>query len=307
MSEPPVASPRQVSASIVAYRNDPDELIEAISSVLSTPGIATCTVIDNSPDPDLRETVLEAGANYIFAGSNLGFGGGHNLALRANLNSAPYQLVLNPDIRFGPEVLPALCAFMDANPSVGQVMPRIVYHDGSEQRLCKLLPTPFDLILRRFLGPLASRLFKARRDRYEMRSFDMHVTREVPSLSGCFMFLRSSLLHEIGLFDTRYFMYLEDVDLCRRIGSRSKTIFYPHVAVAHGYAKDSYRKARLLKHHIISAMRYFSKWGWLTDAETNARNERVLPFGENRAVAQASVQEARFSPAEEQSRAHQFV
>lgn len=296
-----------MSASIVAYRNDPDELLEAIGSVLSTPGIATCTVIDNSPGADLREMVLAAGAGYTFAGANLGFGGGHNLALQANLHAAPYQLVLNPDIRFGPEVLPALCAFMDANPSVGQVMPRIVYHDGSEQRLCKLLPTPFDLILRRFLGPLGSRLFKARRDRYEMRSFDMHVTREVPSLSGCFMFLRSSVLQEVGLFDTRYFMYLEDVDLCRRIGSRSRTVFYPHIAVAHGYAKDSYRKPALLKHHIISAIRYFSKWGWLTDAETKARNERVLPFEESCAAGQAAEQELRFSPAVGERQARQLA
>jgi GT2 family glycosyltransferase len=296
-----------VSASIVAYRNDPDELVEAIGSVLSTPRIATCTVIDNSPDADLREMVLAAGADYTFAGSNLGFGGGHNVALRANLHSAPYQLVLNPDIRFGPEVLPALCAFMDANPSVGQVMPRIVYHDGSEQRLCKLLPTPFDLILRRFLGPLGSRLFKARRDRYEMRSFDMHVTREVPSLSGCFMFLRSSVLQEVGLFDPRYFMYLEDVDLCRRIGSRSRTVFYPHVTVAHGYAKESYRRARLLKHHMVSAMRYFSKWGWFADAEGKARNERVLPFEENRAESKRAEEEIRFSPAGEEKQAHQLA
>lgn len=296
-----------MSASIVAYRNDPDELVEAISSVLSTPGIATCTVIDNSPRPDLRDPVFESGADYTFPGSNLGFGGAHNLALQANLQSAPYQLVLNPDIRFGPEVLPALCSFMDANPSVGQLMPRIVYHDGSEQRLCKLLPTPFDLILRRFLGPLGSRLFRARRDRYEMRSFDMRVTREVPSLSGCFMFLRSSVLREVGLFDTRYFMYLEDVDLCRRIGSRSRTVFFPHVAVAHGYAKDSYRKARLLKHHMISAFRYFSKWGWLMDAEGKARNQRVQPFEENRPGSEPLEQKPRFSSSSEQNQAHQLA
>lgn len=306
-TEPPVISSLRVSASIVAYRNNADELLEAIRSVLSTPVIAACTVIDNSPQPNLRDIVLEAGAHYTFPGSNLGFGGGHNLALRANLLSAPYQLVLNPDIRFGSDVLPALCAFMDANPSVGQVMPRIVFHDGSEQRLCKLLPTPFDLILRRFLGPLGSRVFKARRDRYEMRAFDMRVTREVPSLSGCFMFLRSSVLQEVGLFDTRYFMYLEDVDLCRRIGSRSKTVFYPHVTVAHGYAKDSYRKARLLKHHMVSAIRYFLKWGWFSDAEGQARNERVLPFEGNRCESPLAEEKTRFSPAAAASQDHQLA
>ncbi|HEY6446784.1 MAG TPA: hypothetical protein VIY53_10015, partial [Acidobacteriaceae bacterium] len=61
------------------------------------------------------------------------------------------------------------------------------------------------------------------------------------------------------------------------------------------------------KHHIISAIRYFSKWGWLTDAETKARNERVLPFEESHSAGQAAEQELRFSPAVEEKQAHQLA
>lgn len=266
----------RVSASIVAFKDCPATLTGAIRSVMSMQDRATCTVIDNSPDPGLRDAVLEAGAEYIFTGSNLGFGGAHNIALQAHLHSTPYQLVLNPDIRFGREVLPALCSFMDENPEVGLVMPRIVYPDGSEQRLCKLLPRPFDLIVRRFMGRVGERIFKTRLDRYEMRSVDMSVMREVPSLSGCFMFIRSAVLETVGLFDPRFFMYMEDVDLCRRIGRQSKTIFLPEVEVEHEYAKGSYRNLRLLKYHAGSAFRYFSKWGWISDPETKTRNRTSM-------------------------------
>ncbi|MBV8674999.1 MAG: glycosyltransferase family 2 protein [Acidobacteriaceae bacterium] len=268
----------QVSASIVAFRNVPSELTAAISSVLSPPSLATCTVVDNSSDPSLKDCVVAAGANYVFAGKNLGFGRGHNLTLRTQLKRSPYQLVLNPDICFGPEVLPTLTAFMDANPSVGLVMPQIVYPDGSEQRLCKLLPTPSDLIVRRFLGRLGGTLFRKRLHDYEMRSFDMSVIREVPSLSGCFMFIRSSVLEEIGLFDPRFFMYMEDVDLCRRIGSHSKTIFFPYVFVVHGFAKGSYQNWKLLKSHAESAIKYFSKWGWTNDSSAKKLNQRITTF-----------------------------
>src|SRR5579863_8434101 len=100
---------QRVSASIVAFKESPAALTGAIHSVVSSHDRVICTVVDNSPEPSLRETVLEAGGKYVFNGENLGFGAGHNVALKANLGLATYQLVLNPDIRFGPDVLPALC------------------------------------------------------------------------------------------------------------------------------------------------------------------------------------------------------
>lgn len=270
----------RISASIVAYKNHPDELGAAIRSVYSTPIPALCTVIDNSPAPDLRACVEANRAQYVFPGKNLGFGAAHNLVLREYLKSAHYQLVLNPDVTFGPEVLSTLCDFMDANPTVGLVMPKILNPGGGEQRLCKLLPTPLDLIARRFLGRLGARIFKTRMDNYELRRLDMGRAREVPSLSGCFTFMRSSVLDRVGLFDERYFMYMEDVDLCRRIGAHAKTVFYPRVSVTHGYAKGSYRSFRLLRYHIRSAIQYFSKWGWFRDRDTKVLNQRVVPFAE---------------------------
>jgi len=267
--------PCQISASIVLYRNDTGEVVAAVKSTRSSSLQVACTVVDNSPTPDLREPLTDSGAKYIFAGRNLGFGGGHNLALNACLRQSKYHIVVNPDIYFTGKVIETLYNFMEEHPDVGWVMPRIEYPDGTDQGLRKLIPAPLDLIVRRFLGGLGELLFRKRWTRYELGDIDMTVPREVPCLSGCFMFLRTSVLQEVGLFDERYFMYMEDVDLCRRVGRVSKCVYFPYAAVTHGYAKGSYRDANLLKYHVQSAFRYFSKWGWFFDAERKLLNERA--------------------------------
>lgn len=156
-------------------------------------------------------------------------------------------------------------------------MPKILYADGTEQHLCKQLPSPLDLLSRRFLGGLGKMMFGARLERYELRHLDLGVAREIPCLSGCFMFLRSTALREAGYFDERYFMYMEDVDLCRRIGRRYKTVFYPGAVITHGYAKGSYSNRKLLKYHLQSAIRYFGRWGWIHDPERRRLNRKTAP------------------------------
>jgi GT2 family glycosyltransferase len=154
-------------------------------------------------------------------------------------------------------------------------MPQILYPDNQQQLLCKRLPEPQDLIVRRFGGSLGQKLFRERIERYTLRDVDLSVPRVVPSLSGCFMFIRVDVLRQVGLFDERFFMYMEDVDLCRRIGKVSRTVFFPGVSIYHGYQKGSYRDPHLLMHHTASALRYFDKWGWFSDRDREERNQAV--------------------------------
>ena len=86
------------------------------------------------------------------------------------------------------------------------------------------------------------------------------------------MMLRCSTVKQTGGFDERYFMYAEDVDLCRRIGEVSKTIFYPYVSIYHEYAKGSYGNRKMLMMHIKSITKYFNKWGWFLDKNRKLRN-----------------------------------
>lgn len=272
----------QISASIVVFKNPPAQLEAAVQSVQSAMSNVAVTVLDNSPLDDLRAVAEGCGADYRFLGDNLGFGKAHNFAIRKYLPVSQYHLVLNPDVRFQGEVLDTLAHFMDINPNVGLVMPKVLYPDSSEQHLCKLVPHPVDLLTRRFLP---SWLVRKRLSRYTMECVDFGIPRFVPVLSGCFMFLRMSVLRRVGTFDERYFMYLEDVDLCRRIATVSDTVFFPHVAIQHEYGKGSYLSWRLLRYHLNSAWRYFRKWGWLMDSERDRLNHRAF---ENEIVYQNS-------------------
>ena len=99
---------------------------------------------------------------------------------------------------------------------------------------------------------------------------------EVPFLSGCFMFLRTKVLEDIGLFDERFFMYAEDIDLTRRINEKYKTIFYPKTFIYHGHAKESFKKIKLFYIHLTNIIIYFNKWGWIFDSKRKKINKRIL-------------------------------
>jgi len=210
----------------------------------------------------------------MHVGRNLGFGAGHNLAMRRILNNSDFHVVLNPDVEFETNVIPALVELLNEREDAGVVMPRVNYPDGLLQNLCKLLPTPKDLFLRRFsfVNVVRHRL----NERYELHGMTQFETSVVPSLSGCFLVFRTCILRHVGLFDERYFMYMEDVDLVRRVGDYADTLYHPLVAVRHDYAKGSYKNLRLLRFHIVSAIRYFFKWGWIYDPVRKARNRRAL-------------------------------
>jgi hypothetical protein len=205
---------------------------------------------------------------------NNGYGAGHNIAIRRAISeNADYHVVLNPDIYWYEDVISELSKYMDENQACGLVMPKILYPNGETQYLCKLLPTPMDLIIRRFIP---SKSYKAKRDYdYELQWSGYNNIMEVPSLSGCFMFLRCSVLKGVKGFDERYFMYAEDLDLCRRIGELSKTMFYPFVSVVHEYEKGSYKNGKLLRYHITSIIKYFNKWGWFYDKKRKIANKKV--------------------------------
>lgn len=263
-----------ISASIVTYHTKQADLDRLLDCVMRSP-ITLLYIVDNSSHDALRAKVADNPKIRYIHSLNLGYGGGHNIALRLAMEAgAKYHVVLNPDVYWTDDVIAALTEFMESHGNCGLAMPRILYPDGTIQRLCKLLPTPADLIIRRFV-PIRS--LQRRLDfRYEMQWTGYDRTMEVPSLSGCFMFLRCSVLQQTGLFDERFFMYAEDLDLCRRIGEVSQTMYHPAVSVCHEYEKGSYKNRKLLMHHMRSIIRYFNKWGWLFDKKRRHKNNACI-------------------------------
>lgn len=260
-----------INASIVLYNHSWVELEHLIHTLQNSERVHKIYLIDNSPTP-LSEFKRD-GVCYFYTGKNLGYGGGHNIALRKSLqNDVDYHLVLNPDIVMPDGVLDELEDYMNANTDVGHLMPKVVYPDGETQYLCKLLPRPSDLFIRRFLPGNCARKAKYR---FEMRGSGYNEIMEVPYLSGCFMFLRTEALRKVGIFDERFFMYPEDIDLTRRIHQQYKTLFYPEITVVHKHERDSYKSLSMLLTHTINLMRYFNKWGWIIDNEREIVNKKI--------------------------------
>jgi GT2 family glycosyltransferase len=263
-----------VTASIVLYKNDVNKVTKTINSFLDTELNVLLYLIDNSPDDRLKCLAKEKRIIYLFNNKNVGFGVGHNIAIRKCIDKSKYHLVLNPDIYFEKGTLENIFCFMEKNIDVGLLMPKIFYPDGRIQYLCKMLPTPFDIFIRRFL-PFRGYVEK-RNIKYELRFTGYNKIMNVPYLSGCFMFLRNSVLMKVGLFDERFFMYFEDTDLTRRIHKKYKTVFYPEVYVYHDYGKESYKSFRVLFIHIVNAFIYFNKYGWFFDKERKEVNNTLL-------------------------------
>lgn len=264
-----------ITGSIVLYHTEVDLLQKAIDSFLNTKLAVKLYLIDNSSNDNLKDLAKDERITYIFNNRNLGFGAAHNIAIDQCKTLSKYHLVLNPDVEFGPGVLEAIKEFMDHALQVGQLIPKVLYKEGELQRSCRLLPTPFDLVRRRFFKNNTGFMAK-QNERYELGMFSHNERLNAPNLSGCFMFLRNSILNQTGGFDTRYFMYMEDVDLTRRVHALSETVFFPDVFIYHGYSKGSYSNSNLLKYHIQSALKYYNKWGWIFDRQRSRFNKQVL-------------------------------
>jgi len=125
----------EVCASVVLYNNDTRELSALLDSISASSMPIKVVVVDNSPMDNLRTLVEAYDIAYTWEGQNRGFGVGHNIALKRVLDSCKYHLVVNPDVSFKNGVIECLYQFMEANPGIGLLMPRILNQDGTEQNL----------------------------------------------------------------------------------------------------------------------------------------------------------------------------
>jgi len=265
-----------LACSIVLYKTKESDVRRAIDSSLNSSIRVKIIIVDNSPTNELKKLENISGdIEYIFNNANLGYGTAHNIAIRKSISEGcAFHLVLNPDVYFPEDTLEKILTYMRLNQDVGQVLPKVLYPDGSTQYLAKLLPTPINLIFRRFL-PVKSLVEKLDKT-YELRFTGYDKIMSVPNLSGCFMFLRCSIFEKIDLFDENIFLHLEDIDLSRRINREFKTIFFPEAIIYHEFAKGSHTSFKIMMMTIKSAIYYFNKWGWIFDKHRRTVNKKTL-------------------------------
>jgi len=266
---------KKVSISIVLYKTPEDHLLRCLESLNSVLIQTKIYLIDNSPEDTLSDTFSDfPNLIYMHLPDNPGYGKAHNFAIYESLQSnVDYHLVLNADVYFDEDVITPMVSYMSKNPEVGLMMPKVLNPDGTIQRLCKLVPSPVDLILRRFFSTKAKR---RRNSFFELHNSGYNSIMFVPYLSGCFMLLNTKAIENIGLFDERFFMYPEDIDLTRRIALQYETLFFPEVSIYHLHAAESSKSYRILIIHIYNIIKYFNKWGWFYDPIRIQLNKKTL-------------------------------
>ncbi|MCQ2188718.1 MAG: glycosyltransferase family 2 protein [Paludibacteraceae bacterium] len=264
----------RITASIVTYITEREELQKCIDSMLAD-GIDRIYVSDNSPSDSLRQ-FCEGLSNveYIFNNKNLGYGGGHNVAIKkAIANESSYHLVINADVCFEKGVIPAVTNYMEENTDVAMVQPNVLYPNGQQQYTVRMLPTPANLIFRRFLPESWGEKMN---DRYLLKFNDHKSEMNIPYHHGCFMFFRVKCFETVGLFDERFFLYPEDIDITRRMHKHFRTMFWPGAVVTHKHGAASYKNNKMLLIHIKNMIKYFNKWGWFFDKERKEWNAQIL-------------------------------
>lgn len=261
-----------LNISIVLYHPKwEQEVLPLVTELLQVQNLRKIYLLDNSETPTTSNPLsTNPKVRYMFNGTNLGYGKAHNIALRESAyGKTEFHLVLNSDIRVSAADIDAMHDWMIANPQVGLLMPRVLNLDGTQQYAARRLPTPLDSFGRRFLP---AKMMERRNKRYELRDVDLTKPVNAPYLMGCFMFLRTKAAVEAGLFDERYFMYPEDIDLTRTIHRNYLTLYYPQWTITHAHARSSYKNKHMLWIHIQNMCRYFNKYGWFFDRERQAFN-----------------------------------
>lgn len=248
-----------VSGCIVTYNNK-DKIARTIDSVLSqTKGVPFhLYVVDNASTDGTADFIRARypDVTVIDSDKNRGFGAGHNQVLP--LLDSKYHVVINPDILLESDVITRLCDYADAHEAVGLLSPQIRFEDGRVQMLGKRSPTV------RYLGSHWFHKGDApSKTMTEYCMLDMPQDRPFPitNATGCFMFFRTAVFCDLGGFDERFFMYLEDCDIARRASLQSEVLHDPTTSVTHLWERGSKKNKKLLLIHVQSILKYFLKWG----------------------------------------------
>ena len=233
----------RVTVSIVSHRQN--ALVNALLGDLARHCGETIRIVltENVPDAGALATGPFAGRLEVIRNPQVrGFGANHNAAFARC--RTPYFCVANPDIRFTADPLPALLdSLSDAR--IGVAGPLVRNPAGAVEDSARRFPTA---------GSLLGRFFA------ETKAPDYPTDRgplEVDWVAGMFMLLRSGVFRSVGGFDEAYFMYYEDVDLCRRLRAAGKLALYnPQVEVVHDARRASHRDFALMRRHAASMLRF---------------------------------------------------
>ncbi|HWP84932.1 MAG TPA: glycosyltransferase family 2 protein [Terriglobia bacterium] len=255
--------PHRVDISVIVVSwNSKGHLERCLESLTRTPcsrSVEIIVVDNGSADgsPEMVESRFPQ-ARLIRNRENLGFAKANNQAIR--VSRGRYISLVNSDVEVLPGCLDKLAEFLDQNPKVGNVGPRVLNPDRTLQSSCRRFPSLWNNFCSAAgLATLlrGSRLFCGE----HMRYFRYDRTLPVDVLVGCFWMMRREALESVGPLDEEFFIYAEDVDWCRRCRQAGwEVVFFPGAeAIHHRAASSAADPVRFAVLQQESVLRYWAK------------------------------------------------
>ena len=272
--------PVRVSVSMVTFNSSFDLLCKSIDGLYR----ALCfsrnqgvdlelqlLVVDNSTDPTYQARVRNLiftdaeqkfdAVDFWHPGSNIGYGAAHNEALsRAN---SEYHLIMNPDVEMSDDALRVGTKYLAQHADVAMISPRATNALGQTQYLCKRYPSVLVFALRAFAPAFLRDWFRGYLYSYEMReNCGERAVADVPLVSGCCMYARTSALKQVTGFSDRFFMYFEDFDLSLRLHRVGRLIYLPEMHIVHHGGYSARKGWRHITMFTRSGWKFFQRHGW---------------------------------------------
>jgi len=248
---------------VVVNHDAGDALVDCVAS-LRADGVDELVVVDNASTDGSTERLeaAESDVRVVRSHRNLGYGAGVNRGLV--LVDSELVLVCNPDVVVHQGAIAAMAAALDEDPERLIAGPCILESDGRRYPSARRFPSWVDAAGHALLSPFDPTNRFSRR--YRMDDLATSATSGVDWVSGACFLARRSPLMRLGGFDERYFMYLEDTDLCWRARRQGYSVVYvPAATVSHSQGLSTGRRPyRMLVAHHRSALRFAGRTttGW---------------------------------------------
>ncbi|HAY34788.1 MAG TPA: glycosyltransferase family 2 protein [Ignavibacteria bacterium] len=254
----------EVSVVIVTW-NSAEEIMRCVNSVIKNSDVKTEIIaVDNNSSDDTKEKLEELKNQndnkliLIFNSDNRGYTKACNQGMK--IAKGEYIFLLNPDTELTDGSLDILTSKLNLNKSYGAVAPKLLNEDGTIQKSCRNFPEYRDMF---FEMTLLSRIFPRSKifSRWKMNYFDHDSEREVDQPMAAALLLKKSAAEEIGFFDSRFRMFFNDVDICKKLSHHGyKIIFCPDAKVIHKKGVSIYKdRANMIRIWNTDCAEYFNK------------------------------------------------
>jgi len=224
---------KELTISIVTY-NSLDFLKECLESIFKNPPLVDygIIVVDNASEDGTSEFIKKnyPAVTLISNTKNIGFAAANNQAIKNS--DSRYIVLINSDCEVYGGSLDNLMEFMDKNAGAGIAGPKIINSDGTTQLSCRRFPSLLDAAAHNILGDIfPGNPFTKK---YKLAGVSRDKPFKVDWVSGSCMIIRRKALEDTGELDEKYFMYIEDVDMCYRMWQKGWVVYYyPEAEIMH--------------------------------------------------------------------------